>query len=835
MPCPGRVGEITKAPVHRSKTHRSGPIGHCPRARLWDNNGSNYSGLRPESTLIDRGTDKTKSAQREAFKDMGIAKGSRFHYATGVVCLLVALLTGCSRDPNLRKQKLLESGQKYLDKGQPREAEIQFQNAIQVDSRFADAHYGLALAAMSLEQWQTAFQELNTTIQLQPQPPLLYHAHLKLANLLILGRHLDEAKEHLDLLAQKEPANPDVFVALANYYGATNNTPAALANMQKALQLDPARAESYLNLALLQAHGQQWDAAEASFKKAIDLDPKSTNALVAFGNFYESRGRFPEAEQTFKRAIDSAAGDPSPRMSLAALYMNENKPGQAEEFLRQSKKDFPNNPLGYRMLGDFYFANNQMDKAMTEYAALYDEHPKDMVVKKNYIQLLILKDRIDDARKLTDEIVKAKPNDVDAQVYKGEIAIRSGKAGDAVGTLQAVLKNDPDNAIAHYQLGLAFDQLGSATRAESEWRDAVRLRPDIVEAHRALAGVAIARGDLSGLSREADQIIAIQPAAPDGYLLHAVVDIDRKQFPAADDYIKQSLAKEPNNPAAYVQLGNLHMAQSQLVEAQKAYQQALDQDPNSTEALGGVLNVYAKQNQPDRAIAAAKAQLASYPKNVGFHIMLGMLLEQKKDLAGAEAEYRLASDLDNKNSEGLVKLGLLQAQRGATDQALQTYLNGSRNNPREIAFYLLAGGLYESRQDWDHAKEQYQKVLDIQPENPLASNNLAYVMLQQGGNVDVAFAMAQTARRQLPDNPNSADTLGWAFYHKHVYTSAINLFKEALKKEPDNALFNLHLGLAYARNGQAAPGRQQLDRVMKINPKLPGIDELRQALAEAKG
>src|SRR5258708_6824557 len=108
-------------------------------------------------------------------------------------------------------------------------------------------------------------------------------------------------------------------------------------------------------------------------------------------------------------------------------------------------------------------------------------------------------------------------------------------------------------------------------------------------------------------------------------------------------------------------------------------------------------------------------------------------------------------------------------------------------------------------------------------------------MLQQGGNLDVAFAMAQTARRQLPDNPNSADTLGWAFYQKHVYTSAINLLKEAVKKDPDNALFNYHLGLAYAKNGQAALAKQQLDRVVKINPNFRDVDELRRAGTEAKG
>jgi tetratricopeptide (TPR) repeat protein len=789
---------------------------------------------------------------------MGIAKGSKLQFAVAAVCVLGGLLTGCSRDPNVQKQKYLESGQRYFDKGQYREAAIQFENAIQVDARFADAHYLLSETEMKLGDGGAYRQELEATIQAVPPGTddahalkLLYAARLDLANLLILAHNFEEgkgyvdqaghelgaAKEQLDWLEKNQP-NPgsDFYIARANYNASTNNTAAALADMQKALQLDPTRSDSYLSLAMFQMHGQQWDAAEASFKKAATLSPKSTSALVLLGNFYRTRGRFPEAEQWYRQAIASAADDPSPRLSLASLYMAENKLSQAEELLRQSKKDFPNDSVGYRMLGDFYFANNQFDKATVEYATLYQEHPKDLVVKENYIQLLILTDRINDASKLNDEILKVKPDDEIAQVYKGEIEIRNGKASDAVNTLQAVLKKDPDNAVAHYQQGLAFEQLGGAGRAEAEWRNAVRLRPDIVEAHRALAGVDVHRRDAAGLAQEADQIIALQPAAPDGYLLRAVADIDRKQFATADEYIHRSLEKLPNNPAAYVQLGNLRMAQSQFAEAQKAYQQALDLDPNSTDALGGVLNVDQVEKQPDRAIATARAQLARYPKNVGFHIILGQLLmDQKKDLAGAEQEFKQASDLDSKNIGALVQLGMVQNLRGATDQALQTYLDGAKKNPNEVAFSLMAGGIYENKQDWEHAQQQYKKVLEIQPENPLASNNLAYVMLQQGGNVDLAFTMAQTARRQLPDNPNSADTLGWAFYHKHVYTSAIDLFKEAVKKEPDNALFNYHLGLAYAKNGQAALAKQQLDRVVRLKPNFPEVDELRRAVAEVKG
>src|SRR5262249_31758176 len=155
--------------------------------------------------------------------------------------------------------------------------------------------------------------------------------------------------------------------------------------------------------ALFQLRGQQWDGAEASFKKAIELDPKSGNNLISLGKFYQVRNRFPEAEAQFRRAIDVAPNDPEPRRSLASLYISEGKGAQTEEFLKQVKKDFPKNSVGYRMLGDYFFASNQIDKALTEYTALYQEHPQDITVKNNYIQLLILKNQLDQAKKLNDE------------------------------------------------------------------------------------------------------------------------------------------------------------------------------------------------------------------------------------------------------------------------------------------------------------------------------------------------------------------------------------------------------------------------------------------------
>ena len=117
---------------------------------------------------------------------------------------------------------------------------------------------------------------------------------------------------------------------------------------------------------------------------------------------------------------------------------------------------------------------------------------------------------------------------------------------------------------------------------------------------------------------------------------------------------------------------------------------------------------------------------------------------------------------------------------------------------------------------------------------------MAYVILQQGGNVDVALAMAQTARRGMPDSPNAADTLGWAYFHKGVYNSAIDLFQDALRLNEkrggaEDATIHYHLGLAYQKANQPALARQQLERVLKINPNYSDGNEVRKALSELRG
>jgi tetratricopeptide (TPR) repeat protein len=252
------------------------------------------------------------------------------------------------------------------------------------------------------------------------------------------------------------------------------------------------------------------------------------------------------------------------------------------------------------------------------------------------------------------------------------------------------------------------------------------------------------------------------------------------------------------------------------------------------------MNTYLAQNQMEKTLSIVNAQIAKSPSNSSFYDLLGtVLFRNKKDLNAAEAAFRKSIELDRNNSDAVIKLGQAQAEKGEIDQAIATYQQAISDHSRAPEFYTLLGELYESRRDWTKAQDAYQKTLGLRPNDPLASNNLANVMLQSGGNVDEAMSLAQTARRGLPDSPEAADTLGWAYYQKGAYRSAVSMFQEALKlqeknKAPDSADIHYHLGLAYQKTEQPALARQQLERVLKINPNYSEAAEIKRQLAALK-
>ncbi len=759
---------------------------------------------------------------------------TRNKYARFFILLAAGLilLAGCSRDPNVRKQKALDSGNKYFDAGKFPEACIEYQSAIQIDPKFVAAHEKLAECFLRREMWSAGYSELMRVVDLEPQN---FSEQIELGNLLLAGHHTKEAQDRAQLVLAQDPKNADAHVLLANADASLGNYDDALKEIGAAIQLAPDRAKSYLNLAQIQVAARQIPAAEQSFRKAIQLDPKSTSALLMLGDFYTQQGKFAEAEQQFQAVLQIDPKIPAAYRSLAVVYGNWNKKPQAEQILQQAKQSMPDNPDAYRLPGDFYFADGDIPRALTEYASLDKDHPKDQRVRKNYVQLLILSNRLDDAYRLDQEFLKQHPKDADGQVLLGQILRGQNKLTDAQQALEGAITSSPENPDAHYGLGLVLVQLGNTGRGESEFREALKLRPGMADASKALSALAVKKGDFDSLRQSAEAIIAAQPNQPDGYLLEAMALGNKGDAQGAYSNLQKAIIVAPNDARAYASLGELYTAQKKFPEAQKNFELALQKNPRSPEGLTGEMRLFVIEKLPARALARIQSQIALVPDSAPFYLLLGQLQLSQKDLNGAEQSLRKALSIDSNSSDAIFLLAQVQQQKGSLDDAKATFELLRQKNPRDPRAYSFLGMVDEAQHDWQQAEDQYKKALDIDPGNAIAANNLAYLLLEHGGNVDMALTYAQTARRGMPDSTTTADTLASVYLRKGNYQLAEDLLNDAVQKSPDNQDYRYHLGLAFQGMKEIPKAKACFQRALEMNPKSDQADAIRKSLAEVSG
>src|SRR5205085_3471831 len=118
----------------------------------------------------------------------------------------------------------------------------------------------------------------------------------------------------------------------------------------------------------------------------------------------------------------------------------------------------------------------------------------------------------------------------------------------------------------------------------------------------------------------------------------------------------------------------------------------------------------------------------------------------------------------------------------------------------------------------DEARKMYEESLRREPDNPVLLNNLAFLLAQQGSDLDQALTLAQRAKQRLPENAEVADTLGWIYLKKNLNAGAIQIFQGLVKQQPNNPTFHYHLALALLQQGDKSGARKELERALETKP-----------------
>jgi tetratricopeptide (TPR) repeat protein len=745
-----------------------------------------------------------------------------------IAIISAGLLQGCTRDPNVKKAKYLKSGEHYAAEGKQQEAIIQFSNAIKIDHNYAAAHYDLAKSYMKLGAYAGGYAELQRTVELDPKN---IQARLDLGTLLLAAKQYPRSKDQANAILAQQPNNADAIALLSSISLAQGDHAGALAEIQHALAIDPNRSNFHTALALIQSSdpGEQ-GTAEAELQKAISLDPKNVMAHLVLSSLLQKKGDMQGARQQASIAVELDPKNVRSRIALVGLELRANDKAAAEATLLQGTEAMSDTPQGADLLWDYYARTGQIDQAASAYANLVSKHPKSVPLKVTYAHILIQQKDFTKAQSVSDDLMKTNSNDPQVAVLNGMLLLHAGKPNDAFIALQKAEKNAPDNIPLKLIFAEAAQAKGDLSDAEQNFQAASRIDPNNMEASRGLAGVANQLADYNLLMQVATTTLAHHPDSSDAYLWKGLAEIHLQQADQAAADLQTAIGKAPNNAAAIEELGALRLSQNKLPEGKKLLEEALNANPNDARALRILVAYYLHEKQEPQAITVVQQQIAKSPSNSEMYDVLAELQLNAKNGPEALAAAQKAMQLNPLDSNALTAYANAQVMQGNVPAAIATWKTWLNAHPSDARADSVLGALEEAQGDPNAAEDYYKKALANQPDQPQASNNLAYLMMERGQDIDVALSLAEAAHRGLPNSPNTADTLAWAYYNKGTYGSARDLLESVEKANPDNPSIEYHLGMIYSKLGDKPDAITHLKRASSLAPNTRTQKDADQAL-----
>jgi tetratricopeptide (TPR) repeat protein len=256
----------------------------------------------------------------------------------------------------------------------------------------------------------------------------------------------------------------------------------------------------------------------------------------------------------------------------------------------------------------------------------------------------------------------------------------------------------------------------------------------------------------------------------------------------------------------------------------------MERNPGDIATTGEFILALAASGQVDKARGVLGEYLTKEPKNPRLWEMAGRFHVASRKPGEAESAFLKAIELDPKSAQSLYDLGVLYASQKKFPEAEEKLKAAVEKDDRNVSARTMLGVVLQSQGKIEDANRHYRRVLEIDPKNALAANNLASNLADRGGNLDEAIRLAQIAQVATPENPAIWDTLGWLYYKKGLFESAIPLLSEAARKLDKNAVVRYHHGMALAKTGKKKEAVRELNAALSLDPNFAEAGEARKVL-----
>jgi tetratricopeptide (TPR) repeat protein len=748
----------------------------------------------------------------------------------GLTACLVLSTAGCKRDPAARAADYIERGKASLNARDFSRAILQFKNAIRVHPKETEAYYQLGLAFLANGDLGLGVVAIKKATDLDPKHA---GAQVKMAEMLAMTRNQDmiaDAQKKLKSVLDASPNNADAQYWMAITDWMSGRSQDAETRLVGLLSQFPKELSAARTLALIKLNKQDFAAAEATHRKAVESAPNSVDAVLALGTLHVLMGKPKDVETDIKRVLELNPKDGQALLTLVRLQVYAGQREEAEKTLVRLSA-LPDKE--YKPLHALYlFSQGKHDAALAELESLSKSAPQDRDARQRLVEAYLSLNRIPDAQRVIDKAIAANAKDVDAKLTRSRIYLSQGRYKDAEKDVTEVLHFKPDSAQAHYTMARVHEALGRTQSRRLELSEALRFDSRFLPARLDLARVFL----MSHSARSGQELLEAAPTHQREQLpvitLRNWTLLAVENYPEARKGIDRGLRLRRTDDLL-VQDAVVRIQTGDVAGGRKSAEEALELAPGNVAALNTLVRSWVVQGKIADGIGRAKVHVEKHPKVAVLQFALGRWLLRNGQSAEARKAFADAWQADPNYWESGLELGLLDMKENRNDSARQIFERAAAFPAARPQAEIGLGMLDEKAGNSSGAVVHYRKVIELEPNNPIALNNLAFRVASDTGQIDEALRYAQQAMETAPDYPAIESTIGWLYYKKGMFDNAVGHLESAVKGQP-SATHKYLLAMAYLKTGKRELGQRMYEDARRLDAGRPEAQEVERLLAETR-
>ena len=602
--------------------------------------------------------------------------------------------------------------------------------------------YGVASAALDLNQWDMSLNLLHRAATIAPKEPF---GHLELARALVLRAEYQRLCLILNVQAHAPGPSALSEQAARSFESAVREALQSLPDES----LSPAKP------------GERGEAASQS------LQPPA--ALLR----WQARGRaIFQAGQDHREALKSFTGHPEDRAAYIAALSGAGDLVAIDQLFKvareQAVPDRPEHPL---VLAQFALSlgfqgrrGEDMNEALAAARAAADRQPYQPLFHALLARLAQSTSDGEMARNALQTALSLWPDEPRWHAWLAEMHQATGDAVAAIQHLGRATTLEPRHLPHHLALGEAFIQAGDLPRGIRAFEQAVRVAPQQIEPYMALAHAYLANGDVGKASSSAESAISVAPGQVAPLLLRAEIALKLGDPRSALKRTESALQLQPDNPdtlllmaRALEKMGRageaqavldkaiplapeplpLHLERVRLLETQQGAEAALpallelaSRYPDEASILARLARSQVAAGQSEAATRTAQRALRgsailSLTEQAGLHHLLGRLLWRAGQLDQATFQLNEAARLVPTDVEPFLDLGSVHQERRQGSLALQAYQQAISVAPRDHRPFYQAGLVLKTNRDYQGAESMLRRAADLAPNDLTIHRQLA--------------------------------------------------------------------------------------------------------------